>query len=102
MHCLLALVFYELYVVCCRVPGSPIAPSYANPEGRTLTNMCFSLDLDRSNVSNAYVSGMREDLHMFGTQFNVCIGIVNTAYMHSTHGTARKLIRSSPAGTSLG
>ena len=28
-------------------------------------------DLDRSNVSNAYVSGMREELHMYGTQFNV-------------------------------
>ena len=82
--------------------GSPIAPSYANPEGRTLTNMCFSLDLDRSNVSNAYVSGMREDLHMFGTQFNVCIGIANTSCMHSTHETARKLIQSSPAATSLG
>ena len=28
-------------------------------------------DLDRSNVNNAYVSGMREELHMVGTQFNV-------------------------------
>ena len=28
-------------------------------------------DLDRSNVANAYVSGMREELDMFGTQFNV-------------------------------
>lgn len=30
-----------------------------------------SIDLDRSNVSNAYVSGMKEDLHMVGTDFNV-------------------------------
>ena len=28
-------------------------------------------DLDRSNISNAYVSGMKEDLNMFGTEFNV-------------------------------
>ncbi|KAI0332421.1 MFS general substrate transporter [Cubamyces sp. BRFM 1775] len=33
--------------------------------------MYFSNYLDRSNVSNAYVSGMREELHMYGTQFNV-------------------------------
>ena len=31
----------------------------------------FSVDLDRSNVNNAYVSGMREELRMVGTQFNV-------------------------------
>jgi hypothetical protein len=28
-------------------------------------------DLDRSNISNAYVSGMREELNMVGTDFNV-------------------------------
>ncbi|KAI0053063.1 MFS general substrate transporter [Auriscalpium vulgare] len=32
--------------------------------------MYFTNYLDRSNVSNAYVSGMKEDLHMVGTQFN--------------------------------
>ncbi|KAH9951851.1 MFS general substrate transporter [Amylocystis lapponica] len=32
--------------------------------------MYFTNYLDRSNISNAYVSGMREDLHMHGTQFN--------------------------------
>lgn len=31
----------------------------------------LSLDLDRSNVSNAYVSGMKEELHMYGTEYNV-------------------------------
>ncbi len=30
-----------------------------------------STDLDRSNVSNAYVSGMREELNMKGNDFNV-------------------------------
>lgn len=30
-------------------------------------------DLDRSNVSNAYVSGMKQDLHMYGTEFNVSL-----------------------------
>jgi ACS family pantothenate transporter-like MFS transporter len=29
------------------------------------------LDLDRSNISNAYVSGMKEELNMHGTDFNV-------------------------------
>lgn len=30
-----------------------------------------SQDLDRSNINNAYVSGMKEELHMLGNQFNV-------------------------------
>lgn len=30
-------------------------------------------DLDRSNVNNAYVSGMREELNMQGTDFNVSL-----------------------------
>jgi len=29
------------------------------------------IDLDRSNVSNAYVSGMKEELSMHGNDFNV-------------------------------
>ncbi|KAF8897398.1 MFS general substrate transporter [Infundibulicybe gibba] len=32
--------------------------------------MYFSNYLDRSNISNAYVSGMREELGMIGTEFN--------------------------------
>ncbi|KAI0320642.1 major facilitator superfamily domain-containing protein [Amylostereum chailletii] len=32
--------------------------------------MYFTNYLDRSNINNAYVSGMREELHMVGTQFN--------------------------------
>lgn len=55
-----ALVFYELCVVVCLAHRFQI-----------LTSAHASADLDRSNVSNAYVSGMREDLHMFGTEFNV-------------------------------
>ncbi|KAJ9142998.1 MFS general substrate transporter [Pleurostoma richardsiae] len=31
----------------------------------------FAKWLDQSNLSNAYVSGMREDLKMFGTEFNL-------------------------------
>lgn len=34
-------------------------------------NWCCWADLDRSNISNAYVSGMREELNMMGTDFNV-------------------------------
>lgn len=29
-------------------------------------------DLDRSNLSNAYVSGMKEELNMQGNDYNVC------------------------------
>lgn len=31
----------------------------------------LSQDLDRSNVNNAYVSGMKEELNMLGTELNV-------------------------------
>lgn len=34
-------------------------------------NLIAAADLDGSNVANAYVSGMKEDLHMYGTQYNV-------------------------------
>jgi len=33
--------------------------------------MYFTNYLDRSNVSNAYVSGMKEELNMQGTDYNV-------------------------------
>ncbi|KAI0306958.1 major facilitator superfamily domain-containing protein [Multifurca ochricompacta] len=35
-----------------------------------LSYCSLMVHLDRSNMSNAYVSGMKEELHMFGTQFN--------------------------------
>lgn len=31
----------------------------------------FTKWLDQSNLSNAYVSGMKEDLAMYGTQYNL-------------------------------
>ncbi|KAF8165189.1 major facilitator superfamily domain-containing protein [Crassisporium funariophilum] len=43
--------------------------------------MYFSNYLDRSNVANAYVSGMREDLQMFGTQFNKINTIFTCGYI---------------------
>ncbi|KJA30072.1 hypothetical protein HYPSUDRAFT_125890 [Hypholoma sublateritium FD-334 SS-4] len=43
--------------------------------------MYFSNYLDRSNISNAYVSGMREELHMFGTQFNKINTIFTCGYI---------------------
>jgi MFS transporter, ACS family, pantothenate transporter len=33
----------------------------------------FTKWLDQANLSNAYVSGMREDLEMFGTEFNLAV-----------------------------
>uniref|UniRef100_A0A8H8CL24 MFS general substrate transporter n=1 Tax=Psilocybe cubensis TaxID=181762 RepID=A0A8H8CL24_PSICU len=38
-------------------------------------------DLDRSNISNAYVSGMREELKMFGTEFNKINTIFTCGYI---------------------
>ncbi|KAF8517887.1 MFS general substrate transporter [Hysterangium stoloniferum] len=35
-----------------------------------LSYCCLMANLDRSNISNAYVSGMKEELNMQGTQFN--------------------------------
>ncbi|KDR83577.1 hypothetical protein GALMADRAFT_235832 [Galerina marginata CBS 339.88] len=43
--------------------------------------MYFSNYLDRSNISNAYVSGMKEDLHMFGTEFNKINTIFTCGYI---------------------
>ncbi len=31
----------------------------------------YDADLDRTNVNNAYVSGMKEELNMYGNEFNV-------------------------------
>jgi len=31
--------------------------------------------LDRSNINNAYVSGMKEELNMFGTELNVRLSL---------------------------
>jgi ACS family pantothenate transporter-like MFS transporter len=33
----------------------------------------FTKWLDQANLSNAYVSGMREDLNMKGTDFNLAV-----------------------------
>ncbi len=38
---------------------------------RPQTLTCMLSDLDRSNISNAYVSGMKEELNMQGNAFNV-------------------------------
>ena len=40
-------------------------------------------DLDRSNVSNAYVSGMKQDLRMYGTEYNVSLVIPLYPYVLS-------------------
>jgi ACS family pantothenate transporter-like MFS transporter len=33
----------------------------------------FTKWLDQANLSNAYVSGMKEDLKMYGTQYNLAV-----------------------------
>ncbi|KAF9451620.1 MFS general substrate transporter [Macrolepiota fuliginosa MF-IS2] len=43
--------------------------------------MYFTNYLDRSNVNNAYVSGMKEDLHMFGTELNKITTIFTCGYI---------------------
>ncbi|KAK0206635.1 major facilitator superfamily domain-containing protein [Desarmillaria ectypa] len=41
----------------------------------------FTNYLDRSNVSNAYVSGMKEELHMHGTEYNKINTIFTCGYI---------------------
>ncbi|OSX59270.1 hypothetical protein POSPLADRAFT_1150355 [Postia placenta MAD-698-R-SB12] len=43
--------------------------------------MYFTNYLDRSNVSNAYVSGMKEELHMYGTEYNKINTIFTCGYI---------------------
>ncbi|GBE79336.1 Pantothenate transporter liz1 [Sparassis crispa] len=43
--------------------------------------MYFTNYLDRSNVANAYVSGMRQELHMHGTQYNKINTIFTCGYI---------------------
>ncbi|KAF8192598.1 MFS general substrate transporter [Pholiota molesta] len=46
-----------------------------------LSYCCLMVHLDRSNISNAYVSGMREELHMVGTDFNKINTIFTCGYI---------------------
>lgn len=49
-----------------------------------LTFVCFNYwvnYLDRSNLSNAYVSGMQEDLNMVGNEFNVINTVFTVGYI---------------------
>ncbi|KAK0468438.1 MFS general substrate transporter [Desarmillaria tabescens] len=41
----------------------------------------FTNYLDRSNISNAYVSGMKEELHMYGTEYNKINTIFTCGYI---------------------
>lgn len=43
--------------------------------------MYFTNYLDRSNVSNAYVSGMKEELHMYGNEYNKINTIFTCGYI---------------------
>ncbi|KAF9469023.1 major facilitator superfamily domain-containing protein [Collybia nuda] len=43
--------------------------------------MYFTNYLDRSNISNAYVSGMKEELNMIGTEFNKINTIFTCGYI---------------------
>ncbi|KIY73746.1 MFS general substrate transporter [Cylindrobasidium torrendii FP15055 ss-10] len=43
--------------------------------------MYFTNYLDRSNISNAFVSGMKEELHMYGTEYNKINTIFTCGYI---------------------
>ncbi|KAF6830192.1 pantothenate transporter [Colletotrichum plurivorum] len=48
-----------------------------------MTFGCISqeyLDLDQTNISNAYVSGMKEDLNLYGNEYNYFTTYFNIAY----------------------
>lgn len=45
-----------------------------------MLNVC---KLDRSNLANAYVSGMKEDLNFQGNQFNQVNTVFTVGYVYS-------------------
>ncbi|KAI0126847.1 major facilitator superfamily transporter [Xylariales sp. AK1849] len=45
-----------------------------------MTFGCISQDLDQQNISNAYVSGMKEDLGLYGNELNYFQTFFNVAY----------------------
>lgn len=66
-------IFVSILQIVSEAPVVPISGKL-NP---------LASDLDRSNVNNAYVSGMREELNMQGTDFNVSlIGIMLTPLLN--------------------
>lgn len=64
------LVFHELWVTF--VAGAAVQKSFI---------LSLSEDLDRSNVANAYVSGMKEELNMQGTAYNVSASMLLTVHV---------------------
>ncbi|KAK0190863.1 MFS general substrate transporter [Armillaria mellea] len=48
-----------------------------------LSYCCLQVNLDRSNISNAYVSGMKEELHMYGTEYNKINTIFTCGYINN-------------------
>lgn len=47
--------------------------------------MYFTNYLDRSNLANAYVSGMKEDLGFVGNQYNLINTVFTVGYVSSTN-----------------
>jgi|SRR6187402_2015436 len=59
-------------------PGTPLSEKrlLCKIDFFILTYGClayFTKWLDQANLSNAYVSGMREDLRMYGTEYNIAV-----------------------------
>ncbi|KAG7449348.1 MFS general substrate transporter [Guyanagaster necrorhizus] len=46
-----------------------------------LSYCCLQVNLDRSNISNAYVSGMKEELHMYGNEYNKINTVFTCGYI---------------------
>ena len=54
--------------VCSLFVLSCVSVDYAASENQVLTSAVFLKWLDSSNINNAYLSGMEEDLSMYGNQ----------------------------------
>ena len=48
-----------------------------------LTFLYLASFVDRSNIGNAAVAGMTEDLGLTGSQFNICLTVSNFMYMYA-------------------
>jgi hypothetical protein len=55
----------------CRIDQHSVLYKLSEVITNSLARLMPHSDLDRSNISNAYVSGMKEELNMMGNQFNV-------------------------------
>ena len=67
--------------VCSLFVLSCVSVDYAASENQVLTSAVFLKWLDSSNINNAYVSGMKEELNLNGNQYSLFGTFYNCGYL---------------------